>query len=49
MISDFIAGGHVASHLLTGANEAAQELAHLVVIGESGGHPRRWSPGSSRR
>ena len=39
MISDLIAGGHVASHLLTGANEAAQELAHLVVIGESGGQP----------
>ena len=39
MISDLIAGGHVASHLLTGANEAAQELGHLVVIGESGGHP----------
>ena len=40
MISDLIAGGHVASHLLTGANEAAQELDHLVVIGESGGRPR---------
>ena len=37
MISDFIAGGHVASHLLIGANEAARGLGHLVVIGESGG------------
>jgi LacI family transcriptional regulator len=37
MVSDYIAGGQVASHLLTGANEAARELDHLVVIGESGG------------
>ena len=37
MVSDFIAGGHVASHLLSGANDAARELDHLVVIGESGG------------
>jgi LacI family transcriptional regulator len=37
MVSDLIAGGHVASHLFTGANEAARELDHLVVIGESGG------------
>jgi LacI family transcriptional regulator len=37
MISDLIAGGHVASHLLTGANDAALELDHLVVIGETGG------------
>ena len=37
MVSDYIAGGHVASHLLTGANEAARELDHLVVIGETGG------------
>jgi LacI family transcriptional regulator len=37
MISDLIAGGHVASHLLTGANDAARELDHLVVIGETGG------------
>jgi LacI family transcriptional regulator len=39
MISDLIAGGHVASNLLTGASEAARELDHLVVIGESGGLP----------
>lgn len=37
MVSDLIAGGYVASHLFTGANEAARELDHLVVIGESGG------------
>ena len=39
MISDFIAGGHVASHLLTGASAAAREPDHLVVIGESDGQP----------
>jgi LacI family transcriptional regulator len=37
MVSDFIAGGHVAGHLLTGANDAARALDHLVVIGESEG------------
>ena len=37
IVSDFIASGHVASHLLNGANAAARELDHLVVIGESEG------------
>lgn len=37
MVSDFIAAGHVAGHLFTGANEAARDLDHLVVIGESEG------------
>ncbi len=37
LVSDFIASGHVASHLLNGANAAARELDHLVVIGESEG------------
>jgi LacI family transcriptional regulator len=37
LISDFIAGGHFSSQLLTGACAAARASDHLVVIGETGG------------
>lgn len=37
LISDFVAGGHFASQLLSGANEGARASDHLLVIGESEG------------
>lgn len=37
VISDNIAGGHFSGSMLAGANDAAAQLNHLVVIGESGG------------
>ncbi len=37
LISDHIAGNHASGSLLTGANDTASELNHLMVIGESGG------------
>lgn len=39
LISDQIAGAQYGSSMLTGASEAARELDHLVVMGESGGDP----------
>lgn len=37
VISDFVASGHYASQILTGASAAAQESDHLLVIGETEG------------
>lgn len=37
LISDFLAGGHFASEMLTGASNAAREHGRLLVIGETGG------------
>ena len=39
LISDQIAGAQYGSSMLTGASQAARELDHLVVMGESGGDP----------
>jgi LacI family transcriptional regulator len=39
LISDQIAGQQYGSSMLTGASAAARELAHVVVMGESGGDP----------
>lgn len=39
LVSDFIAGGAFSSELLTGANAAARQRDHLLVIGESQGDP----------
>ena len=39
MISDFVAGGHFASQMITGASNAARALDHVIVVGESGGDP----------
>src|SRR5689334_4534312 len=35
VISDYLAGGGFAGELITGANAAARELDHLLVIGET--------------
>jgi LacI family transcriptional regulator len=37
VISDFVASGHYASQILTGASAAARESDHLLVIGETEG------------
>jgi len=37
MISDFLAGGHFASQMITGASQAARAQDHVIVVGESGG------------
>lgn len=39
IISDHVASGHYASHMLTGASAAARLSGHLLVIGESEGDP----------
>lgn len=39
LISDQIAGQQYGSSMLTGASQAARELHHVVVMGESGGDP----------
>lgn len=39
LISDQIAGEQYGSSMLTGASNAARELQHVVVMGESGGDP----------
>ena len=39
VLSDHVASGHYASHLLTGASAAARLSDHLLVIGESEGDP----------
>lgn len=39
VISDFVASGHYASQILTGASAAARESDHLLVIGETEGDP----------
>ena len=39
MISDFLAGGHFASQMITGASDAARDRDHVIVVGESGGDP----------
>ncbi len=39
LISDQIAGQQYGSSMLTGASEAAREMQHVVVMGESGGDP----------
>lgn len=39
VISDHVASGHYASHMLTGASAAARLSDHLLVIGESEGDP----------
>ena len=39
MISDFLAGGHFASQMITGASNAARARDHVIVVGESGGDP----------
>jgi LacI family transcriptional regulator len=39
MISDFLAGGHFASQMITGATAAARARDHVIVVGESGGDP----------
>ncbi|MCW2793875.1 MAG: LacI family transcriptional regulator [Nocardioides sp.] len=39
VISDFVASGHFASQMLTGASAAARADAHLLVIGETEGDP----------
>ena len=39
VISDFVASGQFASHMLTGASAAARLCDHLVVIGETEGDP----------
>ncbi len=37
VISDFVASGHYASQMLTGASAAARESDHLLMIGETEG------------
>jgi LacI family transcriptional regulator len=39
MISDFVATGQFAGHMLSGANAAARATQHLLVIGETEGDP----------
>lgn len=39
MISDFLASGHFASQMITGASQAARDQDHVIVVGESGGDP----------
>lgn len=39
IISDHVASGHYASHMLTGASAAARLSGHLLLIGESEGDP----------
>lgn len=39
VISDFVASGHFASQLLSGASAAARAQDHLIVIGETEGDP----------
>ena len=39
MISDFLASGHFASQMITGASNAARARDHVIVVGESGGDP----------
>lgn len=39
VISDFVAGGHFASHMLSGAGAAASGIDHLLLIGETDGDP----------
>lgn len=39
VISDFVASGHFASRMLTGAGAAARAADHLLVIGETEGDP----------
>ncbi|MDX6327537.1 MAG: LacI family transcriptional regulator [Nocardioidaceae bacterium] len=39
VISDFVASGHYASQMLSGASAAARESDHLLVIGETEGDP----------
>ena len=39
VLSDFVASGHYASQILTGASAAARESDHLLVIGETEGDP----------
>ncbi len=39
VISDFVAGGHFASHMLSGAGAAARSVDHLLLIGETEGDP----------
>lgn len=39
VISDFVASGHFASQMLSGASAAARAQDHLIVIGETEGDP----------
>jgi len=39
VLSDFVASGMFASRMLAGANAAARDLDHVLVIGESEGDP----------
>jgi LacI family transcriptional regulator len=39
VISDFVASGHFASHMLSGASAAARDADHLLLIGETEGDP----------
>jgi LacI family transcriptional regulator len=43
VISDFVASGHFASHMLTGAGAAARAVDHLLLIGETEGDPEQRS------
>lgn len=38
VISDFVASGHFANHMLSGASTAAREAGHLLLIGETEGN-----------
>ena len=39
VISDFVASGHFANHMLSGASAAARADGHLLLIGETEGDP----------